>query len=152
MERLTVAPRGTSRRIAEDLRDRIQRGDLRPGQIAPSEMQLVEQYGVSRGTVRNAFASLAEDGLIEVVPGVGRRVSGVSEDNPPNAMSKYERIAVDIRERIRDGDFLPDEPLPSESALMEQYAVSRNTVRRAYRVLRDSGVVVIRHGEGAFPV
>jgi DNA-binding GntR family transcriptional regulator len=33
---------------------------------------------------------------------------------------------------------------------MEQYGVSRNTARRAFKVLADSGVVVVRHGVGAF--
>lgn len=36
--------------------------------------------------------------------------------------------------------------MPSEAALMEQYRVSRNIVRRAYRVLADSGLAVVRHG------
>jgi DNA-binding GntR family transcriptional regulator len=34
---------------------------------------------------------------------------------------------------------------------MTEYQVSRNTVRRAYRQLVESGAVVVRHGAGAFP-
>lgn len=142
-----MAPRGTSRRIAEDLRVRIQEGSLRPGTMLPSEAQLAEQYGVSRGTVRSALSLLVEDGLIEVVPGVGRRIVGGDGIEPTTA---YERIAADLAERVRKGEFRTGASLPSEASLVEQYGVSRNTARRAYRALADSGLVIIRHGSGAF--
>lgn len=120
-----------------------------PGSLLPSEAQLCEQHGVARGTVRAALAVLVGEGVAEVIPGVGRRVVGGTGTDRTTA---YNRIAADISERIEGGEFSFDVALPSESVLMGQYGVSRNTVRRAYRVLRDSGVVVIRHGEGAFQV
>jgi DNA-binding GntR family transcriptional regulator len=116
--------------------------------MAPSELSLVEEHGVSRGTVRSALALLVEEGLIEVVPGQGRRVAGGPVGGI--ATSAYQRIAADLSRRIRSGEFELDELLPSESALVAEYGVARSTVRRAYRVLVDDGLVVIRHGAGAF--
>ncbi len=144
-----MAPRGTYRQIAEHLRRRVASGDLSPGMMVPSESALVEQHGAARGTVRSALALLEDEGLIESVPGQGRRVVGASEGSPP--ATAYERIAADLRRRIDTGDFAGDVPLPSEAALVAEYQVSRNTVRRAYRRLVDSGAVVVRHGAGAFP-
>jgi GntR family transcriptional regulator, N-acetylglucosamine utilization regulator len=63
------------RRIEADLRDRIRVGTLRPGaQIAP-EPELMEEYGVSRATVRQAMAGLIAEGLLEIRRGLGTYVT-----------------------------------------------------------------------------
>jgi DNA-binding GntR family transcriptional regulator len=144
-----VAPRGTFRQIADQLREAIRRGDLPPGAMVPSELALVERHGVARGTVRSALAMLVDEGLIEVVPGQGRRVVGRPVGSVPT--TTYERIAADLVKRLDAGEFGPTDALPSESALVAEYGVSRNTVRRAYQYLAEVGAVVIRHGAGAYP-
>lgn len=62
------------RRIADDLRSRIENGRLAAGDALPSESTIVEEYGVARGTARTAFALLENEGLIEVRRGKGRYV------------------------------------------------------------------------------
>lgn len=62
-------------RIAADLREKIDAGDLPPGAVVPSEAALVEEYGVSRGTARQALIELQGAGLVEVKHGKGRFVS-----------------------------------------------------------------------------
>lgn len=62
------------RRIAADLRDQITRGALAPGAALPSEAALVERYGVSRGTARQALSELEGAGLVRSVHGKGRFV------------------------------------------------------------------------------
>jgi GntR family transcriptional regulator len=52
-------------RVADELRGRIGRGELLPGTALPSEAQLCEQFGASRGTIRSALASLRREGLID---------------------------------------------------------------------------------------
>ncbi|MGM0722592.1 MAG: GntR family transcriptional regulator [Actinomycetota bacterium] len=136
-----------SRRIADELRTRIRADELTAGALLPSEAGLAEQYDVARGTVRAALLTLVDEGLIEVVPGVGRRVVGGAGVDRTSA---YRRIAHDLADQIHTGVFPPGAPLPSEATVMEQYDVSRNTARRAFKVLVDSGVVVVRHGAGAF--
>ncbi|MFD5213809.1 GntR family transcriptional regulator [Microbacterium sp. NPDC058345] len=49
-------------------------------------------------------------------------------------------LAHVLRERIIDGDFAPGSRL-SESALAERFEVSRNTLREAFRVLAEQGLV-----------
>ena len=144
-----MAPRGTYRTIAEDIRQSIQRGEIAPGAMVPSELAIAEERAVSRGTVRSALALLMEEGLIEVVPGQGRRVVGVAADR--GSGTAWQRVAEAVRQRLISVDLSAPAPLPSEAALVAEFGVSRNTVRRAYKQLVDEGLVVIRHGAGAFP-
>lgn len=144
-----MAPRGTYRQIADGLRRLIESGELPPGAMVPSEMSLSERHEVSRGTVRSALALLAEEGLIEVVPGQGRRVVGRSGVHEPS--TAWERIARVLQQQLESGEFSPTSPMPSEAELMDAYGCSRNTVRRAYQHLVEEGLVVVRHGAGAFP-
>jgi GntR family transcriptional regulator len=58
-------------RIAAQLRSRITSGQLKPGDKLPPEPKLVEEFGVSRDTVRDATALLVHEGLVERVPGRG---------------------------------------------------------------------------------
>jgi len=61
--------------LAAIIRAQIQRGDLRPRQVLPSETHLIQRYGVSRGTVRQAMALLREEGWIVTVQGRGSFVA-----------------------------------------------------------------------------
>ena len=72
---LVRAPK-TAELIATHLRRQIVRGDLTPGETLPPEHQLMEQYGVSRPTLREAFRILEAETLINVRRGVrgGARV------------------------------------------------------------------------------
>lgn len=55
-------------------------------------------------------------------------------------MSQQGMLADVLRQRIIDGDFAPGSRL-SESTLAEQFDVSRNTLREAFRVLAEQGLV-----------
>jgi GntR family transcriptional regulator len=50
--------------IAQALREQIRSGELTPGAPLPSEARLTSRFSVSRGTVRQALASLRAEGLI----------------------------------------------------------------------------------------
>lgn len=58
-------------RVASELRDKIEHGELRPGDQVPSIVKLGEQYGISRGTARRVLVQLRDWGLIEITPGWG---------------------------------------------------------------------------------
>lgn len=59
------------RHIAEALREQIESGKLRPGQKLPTELELREEYGASRNTVRDAIKWLMNLALVETRPGQG---------------------------------------------------------------------------------
>jgi GntR family transcriptional regulator, arabinose operon transcriptional repressor len=62
----------------------------------------------------------------------------------------YQVVIDDIMERIRQGRFSFDKPITTESKLMEQYNISRITVRRALAELENKGVLVRKRGVGSF--
>lgn len=62
----------------------------------------------------------------------------------------YVQIAEAIEQKIRDGRHPPSTRLPSEQALMEEYGVSRVTVRQAVGVLSRKGLVEKKQGKGSF--
>ncbi len=77
--------------IADDLRDRIVTGRLKPGDRLPSEAHLAAQYMVSTPTLRNALAVLQAEGLVEKVHGKGnfirrpvRRITYVGGGRTPD--------------------------------------------------------------------
>jgi GntR family transcriptional repressor for pyruvate dehydrogenase complex len=56
---------------AEQIAARIQQGTWRPGDRLPSERELANQLGISRGSTREALRVLEAMGLLEIRPGDG---------------------------------------------------------------------------------
>ncbi len=56
-------------------------GSLQPGTQLPPERELMNQFGISRTTVREALKSLEENSLIESRPNVGWFVRTIDESN-----------------------------------------------------------------------
>jgi DNA-binding GntR family transcriptional regulator len=61
-------------RVIADMRRRIIRGDIQPGEPL-SELALAEEFGVSRTPVREALKQLQTEGLVEIRPRVGTFVT-----------------------------------------------------------------------------
>jgi DNA-binding GntR family transcriptional regulator len=60
--------------VARHIRDTIMRGEFAPGQALP-EVWLAERLQTSRGTIREAFRTLADQGLVEIIPHRGSFVA-----------------------------------------------------------------------------
>lgn len=54
--------------MADHIEARIRAGELPAGSRLPAERDLVDEYGVSIGTVRRATAELRRRGLVTTVP------------------------------------------------------------------------------------
>jgi DNA-binding FadR family transcriptional regulator len=59
----------TAELVARDLRSKIVRGELKDGDTLPAEGELVERYGVSRPTLREALRVLESEALLTVTRG-----------------------------------------------------------------------------------
>jgi DNA-binding FadR family transcriptional regulator len=57
-----------------------------------------------------------------------------------------ELVASQLRRQIILGELQEDYALPSESALMERFGVSRPTLREAFRILEAEGLINVRRG------
>jgi len=135
------------RMIAEDLRKRIESGELpdEPGGPLPTENDLKERFGASRNTVRDAVKWLTSLGLVETRPGQGTYV--VEKPTP-----FVTTLTVDP-ERPRDGDtrvYLAEVEAagrtPTDSATKVEIQHATGAVARALR-LGEGEQVVSRHQE-----
>ncbi|MGX4657129.1 winged helix-turn-helix domain-containing protein [Micromonospora sp. SCSIO 07396] len=61
----------------------------------------------------------------------------------------YRQLADVLREQIAAGQPPPGELLPSTLRIGQEHGLGRETVRRALRVLRDEGLIVVERGYGA---
>jgi DNA-binding FadR family transcriptional regulator len=70
-------------------------------------------------------------------------VRGVSTVRVPKA---GEMVAAHLRRQIVLGELKEDDQLPSETVLMEEFGVSRPTLREAFRILEAEGAITVRRG------
>jgi GntR family transcriptional regulator len=63
--------RPPSRRIADQLREQIVQGGLKPGDQLPSERELAALHGAARNTAREAITILRNEGLVDAQHGRG---------------------------------------------------------------------------------
>lgn len=71
---------------------------------------------------------------------------------PVQAPKVFERVAVQIEQRILDGDLRSGDRLPTERELAEQFQVSRTAVREALKILAQKGLVDMRPGRGTIVI
>jgi GntR family transcriptional regulator len=140
------------RQVAADLREKISAGQYAPGDQLPSERELVETYGVSRPTIRDAVNMLRTEGIVTAEHGRGVFV------RPPTTIHRLSRSRLSREARERNqGAFLADASTrgftPSSSVKVSFEAATQRvadylsidpgaevTVRD--RVMRANGLVV----------
>ena len=93
IERLDLGSAAAGQPKHERLRDflagQIAAGRLRPGDALPTELQLAEQLGIARSTVRQAMASLERDNLVRRVHGKGTFVHEQARLQPQRGLDLF---------------------------------------------------------------
>lgn len=97
--------------IREKIRNYIVEKDLQPGTLLPSEAELMELFGASRGTIRAALTALENEGLIYKAQGKGTYVS------PPRISGRF-RTMISFTEEIKAKGLEPTSKV-LEAALIE---------------------------------
>jgi GntR family transcriptional repressor for pyruvate dehydrogenase complex len=72
------------------------------------------------------------------------------EPAAPNGNPVFQVVFEELRQRIRNGEWLPGARLPSIKQLASTLQVSPASVREALRSLQSIGLVKIEHGRGVF--
>ena len=72
----------------------------------------------------------------------------IPEISKNESMPIYEQVAAEIRRAIADGEAKPGERLPPAIDLAEVLGVNKNTVIRAFHILRDEGLLDFTRGRG----
>jgi GntR family transcriptional regulator len=126
------------RRIEADLRDRIRAGELAPGAQVETELELMERYGVSRATVRQALGGLIALGALEVRRGLGTYVTAPRFEHTIGGFYSFSREIE--RHGLQPGTTvlgLRTEPAPDDVA--EALGVAPGTSMVSLRRLRLAG-------------
>jgi GntR family transcriptional regulator len=72
------------------------------------------------------------------------------EIDPQSHLPLHAQVEKLLVRSMADGALPPGARVPSEDSLVEQYAVSRTTIRTAIQSLIARGLVEIRRGKGTF--
>jgi GntR family transcriptional regulator len=86
------------RQIKDLLVEGLERGEWKPGELIPSELELAARFQVSQGTVRKAVDELAAENLLVRRQGKG---TFVATHHEPKAQFRFLRIVPDQGEPVR---------------------------------------------------
>lgn len=97
-------PRPPFRQAAEDLRNRISKGEFGPGERLPSIRDLAAEYGIAPQTMQNALRELRQEKLVLAQQG---RAFFVRDPGRPEAagtdserLSAVESVVLDLQARL----------------------------------------------------
>lgn len=95
------------RQLLQLLRGEILSGRLAPGARLPTEEELGQTYGLSRGTVRKAVEQLAAEGLVRTEQGSGTYVSSAHPNAVPFRFGDAAVVGVPVTYRIVTREIIP---------------------------------------------
>jgi DNA-binding transcriptional regulator YhcF (GntR family) len=88
------------RRVVAEIRDRIARGELRPGDRVPSTRQITQEWGVAMATATKVIKALRDEGLVDTRPGAGTIVRQPAAGQTPVARRVPAREHQLSRDRV----------------------------------------------------
>ncbi|WP_112321715.1 FadR/GntR family transcriptional regulator [Oceanibium sediminis] len=142
--RRAVRRRRMHEELVEVLAEDIRQGVYPVDEVLPSERQLMDDFGVSRLTVREALASLESHGLIETRPGTRARVCGPRADFLLDMLSQAAtfslrqpgglKIFAEVRELVESGTA----QLAAERATDDQIEILRDRISANRAAIGDT--------------
>ncbi len=79
--------------LVQQIKQKIENGEYKPGDVLPSEMKLCDALSVSRMTVKQAMDILANEGVIYRKKGIG---TFISETKIDQTLSKLTNFSLDM--------------------------------------------------------
>src|SRR5215471_6136578 len=108
--------------LKEILREKIRAGELKPGDLIPSERELSETYGISRMTARQAITELVNEGVFYREQGKG---TFVTRNKITQQLMRLTGFTEDIRSRGQ---------LPSTKVLVAEMRPASEVVAEKLRI------------------
>jgi GntR family transcriptional regulator len=131
--------------IAENLKDAIQAGTIAPGERLDNELELAEQLGVSRPTVRQAIQRLVQQGLVVRRRGLGTVVVAPRILRPVALTSLYDDLAA--AERAPTTAVLSFEEIAADDEIAQVLSLAAGTPVLSIERLRfaDDAPLALMH-------
>jgi DNA-binding transcriptional regulator YhcF (GntR family) len=129
--------------IVAELRQRIEAGELAPGDRVPSTREITRQWGVAMATATKVLTELRHEGLVRAVPGVGTVVAAGSRParpGPPPA-----RAASTQRKSVSDQALTPERVVATAIAVADAEGLAAVSMRRVAAELGVATMSLYRH-------
>jgi len=138
-----------AREFANQLKAQIEHGH-KPGDLLLPTAMLSKEHGVTLWTVRGALHLLSREGVIASYSNKGYYVMARDGKplNPPVPLQR--QIADDLRQKILNEDYEPQEKLPSLRELARTYRCSTAPVRGAFEILQDEKLLITVPQDGTY--
>ncbi|HET6709197.1 GntR family transcriptional regulator [Amycolatopsis sp.] len=128
--------------IADQLRDRIARGELPPGARVPSTRRLAADHGVAMATAAKALALLGQEGVLQAEPRSGTVVAGRERRGGPRGLTREQLVRTAIA--IADAEGLGALSMRGVAARLGVAAMA------PYRYVRGRDELVLLMADAAF--
>lgn len=125
------------RKLSDEVRDRllslIRERSLKPGEVIPSERELMAQFGVGRPAVREAMQALQARGLIEINHGERPRIA------EPSVVDMIGNLGESVRHTLTHSETTLENLKEARAVFEAQMAkmAARNASQEAVQTLRD---------------
>ncbi|MEV0717301.1 TetR/AcrR family transcriptional regulator C-terminal domain-containing protein [Asanoa sp. NPDC050611] len=141
------------RRIAAEIRERIARGDLAPGDRIPSTREITRDWGVAMATATKVINALREAGLVETRSGAGSvvidrsspQVEVVIQPDVPAHAGGFHVAASPRLRRAGEPELNRDRVVSSAVAIADAEGLSMLTMRRVAADLGVATMSLYRH-------
>lgn len=133
--------------LASEIRNHVKTYNLEPGTPLEPEVEIAERYQVSRGTVRQAMATLVHEGLIDRKAGRGSFIRGRNDQQPASRSSPTDhawggitpktyriRVLVDCTSQPDPGHIILNESLEGLGRVAHQMSGSCKLTYEYHRV------------------
>ncbi|MFC0862550.1 GntR family transcriptional regulator [Sphaerimonospora cavernae] len=133
------------RRIAAQIKARIERGELQPGDQIPSVREIMRTEGVSTATATRVAAVLRAEGYAESVPGIGTIVTRRRKlTSGPDRLQMLRATGDGLRPGERT-EILGADLVPAPSHVADALGIDEgdNVVRRRRAYYDEQGVVAL---------
>ncbi|UOQ43274.1 GntR family transcriptional regulator [Halobacillus salinarum] len=119
--------------IEEDLKQRMENKEFKPGDMIPSERELSEHYDVSRMTVRQAITNMVSEGFLYRAKGKGTFVAESKIEQPLQGMTSF---TEDMNQRGMEAssELLEFDVIPVSKEMARKLQMDPN--QKVYKITR----------------
>lgn len=132
------------RRIVEEIRRRIDAGELTPGDRVPSTRRITQEWGVAMATATKVLTTLRQEGAVRAVPGVGTVVAEPQAQTPSSRAGRGEAVR-ERRPRETDGGLSRDRVVQAAVKVADAEGLRALSMRRVAAEFGVSSMALYRH-------